>query len=229
MKTSPSDPAQARSAVSSGVCGAVLTCGRSGGISIAVPRENFGSPAFRFAFAYFAKTRRTGGRGRRPRCHAAHSDMQKHVATNGVVAVAAVSSDAGRHALGQVRRQEIGLIGGCIGVNGGSDTTARVGNPAGGLSHVVAGRDVHVGTSCIVNGCEVDGGSGGDSARADTGSAIAGAVAAGRDGRIGEVDCVEMDRNWHLKAPWLALRSMRPNLDGADLGFAHSIGQAAKI
>jgi hypothetical protein len=34
--------------------------------------------------------------------------------------------------------------------------------------------------------------------------------------------------NWHLNLP-VRLRSMRPKLDSADLGFAHPIGQAAKI
>jgi hypothetical protein len=114
--------------------------------------------------------------------------MQVHVAAIGGVAVAAGSPDAGQHVLGLVRINEVGpLVGSRIGAHG--------------LTNVIAGVGVHVGSGGV-DRVEVDMRIVGDGARGGTRCTVSGAVAAaGRDGRIAEVDDVGGNVNWHFKAP----------------------------
>ena len=134
---------------------------------------------------------RIGGPGRF-RCRAGQSGVQVHVAAIGSVAVAAGSPDAGQHVLGHVRINDVGpLVGGRIGIH------ILINAP-----NVIASVGVHVASSGGGGGLEVDMRVVGDSAAVGTRCAVSGAVAAGRDRRVVEVDYVAGEvMNWHLKAP----------------------------
>jgi hypothetical protein len=54
VKTSPSDPAQARKADFNGVCGDDIVCSRAGGISICGPHQRSEIRLFRPLFGDFA-------------------------------------------------------------------------------------------------------------------------------------------------------------------------------
>ena len=135
-----------------------------------------------------------------------------YVPADGVVAVAAVATEAGHHVLRLVRPQDIRLVGRRVGVNGGGVMAAIIvlvaigfgvptmsagifvgvrvgisGVPIRLLVNLITSVDGIVGTISLVGGVEVDVRVVGDIAGVDTGSAVSGIVTAGRDG-------VEMDR-----------------------------------
>src|SRR5262249_27930909 len=137
---------------------------------------------------------------------ALHAGLQIEIAALRIVVVAAVAANAGCDVLAHIRGKEVLLIGGGVGAHLGCVMSAfgilvavRVGMAAIGLGivirlcvraagvpirllvNLIAGVDMHVGAVRLVVGVELDARAVADVALVVAVSAVAGAVAAGRN------------------------------------------------